>query len=72
MKGVRYFIRFQVRAVPAFGDASEKREVLLTASDDAQARVEFEDFCCQHPTEFNGMVITSEKRLIKERVLAKG
>ena len=45
MKGVKYFIRFEAKVAPSFGDVSDKCEVLLLGSTDAEARNEFDLFC---------------------------
>lgn len=66
----RYLIRFDVLMAPPCGDMSETLTVLLIAPDDTGARAEFEDFCREHPTHYEGRLIVSVKRLIKESVLA--
>ncbi|MBD3281967.1 hypothetical protein GF391_04450 [Candidatus Uhrbacteria bacterium] len=69
---VRYLVRFETRAVPPFGDATDNCEVLLTASTDTEAKRAFSDFRCEHLMEYEGRQIVSEMRLIKEEVMVRG
>ena len=68
----RYFIRFDALVVPPCGDVSETLTALLIASTDAEATREFEEFCYEHPTHYEGRLITSGRCYIKGIIMREG
>ncbi len=68
---VRYLISYESLPGEPWNNMSERHTVLLDASDDADARRQFNAFCKKYPTHLRGETIIRDRCLIREAVLAR-